>query len=75
MTKLLTPHELARRLDMSVHLVRSFLESIHSIAPHAWVDGIPIYGAEAFDRLKEELAALNHAEIKAEREEVVDETR
>lgn len=62
MVNLLTPNELARRLDVSVHLVRSLLESTHCIAPRAWVDGVPIYGREALDRLRDELTTLQLAE-------------
>jgi hypothetical protein len=60
--RFLTPREMAERLGVSVHLVRSVLEGLKDVAPAGLADNTPIYDDAAFRRLRHELNRLDAAE-------------
>lgn len=60
--KFLTPREMAVRLGVSVHLVRSTLEDLADVPPSGFADSTPVYDAAAFARLKYELNLLEARE-------------
>jgi hypothetical protein len=60
--KFLTPREMAVRLGVSVHLVRSVLESLDEIPPEGFADNVPIYSQKSFSRVRYELNLLEAKE-------------
>ena len=60
--KFLTPREMAERLGVSVHLVRSILEGLKDVVPSGLADNTPIYDDAAFRRLRHELNRLDAVE-------------
>ena len=60
--RFLTPREMAVRLGVSVHLVRSIIEEMEDVPPRGFADSTPVYDEAAFARLKYELNLLEAME-------------
>ena len=60
--RFLTPREMAVRLGVSVHLVRSTLEDLADVPPCGFADSTSVYDEAAFARLKYELNLLEAKE-------------
>lgn len=60
--KFLTPREMASRLGVSVHLIRSTLEGLEDHPPAGYADATPVYDDDAFRRLRYELNLLEAKE-------------
>ena len=66
--RFLTPREMADRLGVSVHLVRSVLEGLGDMRPRGLADSTPVYDDLAFRRLRHELNRMDAAEDEKEGE-------
>ena len=60
--KFLTPREMATRLGVSVHLVRSILETLEDIPPRGYADATPVYDQATMQRVRYELNLLEAKE-------------
>ena len=60
--KFLTPREMATRLGVSVHLVRSILETLEDIPPRGFADATPVYDQATLQRVRYELNLLEAKE-------------
>jgi hypothetical protein len=64
--KFLTPREMATRLEVSIHLVRSILESMEDIPPRGYADATPVYDQATMQRVRYELNLLEAKEAQGD---------